>query len=78
MSGLSSPTTLLAAQRLRWNILGLVIWWLTVRSDLWVTVVRLINTIFGWKHTSWNLYVGKPRFHGGNITFAEYSVSYRT
>lgn len=61
MSSLSSPSGLFAAQRLRWNALGLVFWWFTVRSDLWVTVVRLCNTTIGRKHSQWDIYPGRFR-----------------
>ena len=56
-----SLTTLLAAQRLRWNTFGFVFWWLIVRSDLWTTLIRLANSTVGWRRSTWDSYVGESK-----------------
>lgn len=63
---MSSSANFFAAQRLRWNVFGLVTWWLATRSDLWVTTSRLSSAMFGWKHTHWDVYVARI----GYILFA--------
>jgi hypothetical protein len=66
---MSSSANFFAAQRLRWNVFGLVTWWLATRSDLWVTTSRLSGAVFGWKHTHWDVYVGKHR-QGEGLPFS--------
>lgn len=66
---MSSSANFFAAQRLRWNVFGLVTWWLATRSDLWVTTSRLLGAMFGWKHAQWGVYVGKHR-QGEGLPFS--------